>query len=129
MGINDLLGIASRWVHIVSAMTVLGSVIFVRCGARGNTALFSGFRQAIVYVLAGIVASGVYNLLTKPQIPPGYHAAFGVKILLALHVAAVALIATKAEIDEGRRTRQLSGVMVSGFLLVLVSAYLRWLSR
>ena len=129
MELHDLLGIASRWVHIVSAITVLGSVIFVRCGLAGQTALFAGFHRAILYALAGLFASGLYNFLTKMNTSPAYHIAFAVKLLLALHVAAVTLLAARPDVAEPKRSRQLGGVMASGFLIVLVSGYMRWLSR
>ncbi len=117
----DLLGIASRWVHIVSAITVLGSVIFARCGLGEQFGLFASFRKALVYALVGLVASGLYNFFAKASTPPPYHLAFGIKVLLALHVGAVVLVA--------KNKRQLTGVMASGFVIVLISGYLRWLSR
>jgi hypothetical protein len=48
---------------------------------------------------------------------------------LALHVIAVAFVAAKPHVDEQKRDRQLLGVIISGMVIVLLSSYLRWLSR
>jgi uncharacterized BrkB/YihY/UPF0761 family membrane protein len=49
---------------------------------------------------------------------------FGIKMLLALHVFVVTIIATKPNND--RRSRQLMGVVISGILILIISAAFRW---
>lgn len=123
----DLAGIFFRWVHIVSAIVLLGGVIFVRILRQPS--LMAPFRGAAIVSIGAILASGVYNLLHKASTPPPYHMIFGVKFLLALHVFAVALIITKQGTPDSKRHRLLGGVVGSGLAITLLSAYLRWLSR
>jgi uncharacterized membrane protein len=53
---------------------------------------------------------------------------FGLKILLALHVLAASALAVKpletAE-DERKRVRRMTGVVISGLVVILIGAYLR----
>jgi len=45
-------------------------------------------------------------------------------MLAVLHLLAVSVLATRA--DNPRRSRQLTGVVVSGVIIVILSAALRW---
>jgi hypothetical protein len=45
-------------------------------------------------------------------------------MLLALHVFAVAILATRP--NNARRSRQLTGIVISGVLIVISSAAFRW---
>jgi hypothetical protein len=49
---------------------------------------------------------------------------FGIKMLLVLHVFAVTTLATRP--DNARRTRQLTGIAISGIGIVILSVVLRW---
>jgi hypothetical protein len=49
---------------------------------------------------------------------------FGIKMLLVLHVFAVTILATRP--DNQRRARQLTGVVISGVFIVILSVILRW---
>ena len=51
--------------------------------------------------MAGLVLSGVYNYLSKPGHSVWYHALFGIKILLVLHVFSVAILRRRREIRDG----------------------------
>ena len=48
---------------------------------------------------------------------------FGIKILLALHVFAVAFLITKPV--NPRRSRMMTGTIISGLIILAISAYLR----
>jgi hypothetical protein len=48
---------------------------------------------------------------------------FGIKILLALHVFAGAILATRS--DDAKSLRRMTGVIISGLAVLLVAAYLR----
>lgn len=129
MEASDLVALISRWIHILSAIALLGSMIFAWIAlAPGHTAALSRFRGVAGAAIAGLVVSGLYNLLSKAAVPPGYHAIFGVKFLLALHVFAVGWLATGAGADEAKRSRWVKGVAISGIVIVLLSGYLRMLS-
>jgi len=126
------LGIFMRWVHIASAVALLGGVWharFVVYPAGADTeAVWRRFAPWLTSAVAGLLGSGLYNLLTKPEYPRGYHFWFGVKILLALHVFAVAFLLARAPAPASKRGRWMTGVAVSGALILAISAYLRWIS-
>ncbi|MCC6591129.1 MAG: hypothetical protein IT168_30870 [Bryobacterales bacterium] len=124
---SDLLGIVSRFVHVTSAIVLLGGAIFARTVRQAN--LMRKFGGLAVTAAVAIVLSGLYNLLTKVNTPKPYHMVFGIKFLLALHVLAVGVMAAKANVDEQKRQRWLTSVSISGLAIALLSAYLRWLSR
>jgi hypothetical protein len=73
--------------------------------------------------MAGLVLSGLVNFLAKPGHSSTYLILFGVKILLALHVFAVAILIAAPK--NPRRARQMFGVAVSGLAIILLSAYLK----
>ena len=113
------LPLAMRWLHIVSVVILLGGVFYARV-VVGEMA--KSFKPLAYGAIGGILISGTYNFLSKSVHPPHYHAWFGVKILLALHVFAATIL-----YREGKR-RALTGVIITGSLILAISAYLRWLS-
>ncbi|MFN7921086.1 MAG: hypothetical protein U0Q16_13380 [Bryobacteraceae bacterium] len=131
MDAADVVALVSRWVHILSAVTLLGAMFFARVALvpASQTGLLARFRGVAGAAIAGLALSGLYNLLTKAAVPPGYHAIFGVKFLLALHVFAVAWLSTGQGADDSKRARWVTGVMFSGIAIVLLSGVLRWLSH
>jgi uncharacterized membrane protein len=133
---GEILTALMRWIHISSVVTLIGGIIyarFVMIPAAGSlspgdqTALGEGaaqhFRPMVYAAMAGLVISGVFKYLSMPGHSVVYHALFGVKILLVLHVFSVALLATAPK--NPRRARQLFGAAISGLTIVLISAYLK----
>lgn len=133
------LNVVMRFLHIISAVTLLGGVLTWRFAAIPATsalavdtreklgnAIAAALRPAIIFAVAGLVISGIYNFLHKTGLTPTYHAIFGIKVLLALHVFAAAILAARP--DNPRRSRQLTGVAISGIIIVALSAVLRGLS-
>ena len=114
-----------RWLHIASIVILLGGISYARFFA-GSFA--PRFRPWIWITTVTILCSGLYNLLTKEGIPPAYHMWFGIKMLLVLHIFVVGLLITTKAIDDTKRLRMMGGIAASGFVVVLVSAYLRWIS-
>src|SRR5947209_7469813 len=116
---DAILPLAMRWLHISSVVILLGGVFYARMvvGDIGKR-----FKPLAYAAIGGILVSGTYNFLSKSKFPPHYHAWFGVKILLALHVFAVMIL-----YREGK-TRSLTGVVISGALILAISAFLRWMS-
>jgi hypothetical protein len=136
------LNILMRFVHIISAITLLGGVLtwvfavtpaLAALGpAPGNDtrrkvddAIAAALRPFVLAAIGGLLVSGIYNFLNKTGLTPAYHAVIGVKFLLVLHVFAVAIIAMKP--DNAKRSRQLTGVALSGVVIVILSAVLRWI--
>ncbi len=138
----EVLGVLSRWLHIASALLLIGGAFYARSVAvPGLHALPSDdrfqvwsvfiarFRPVVYGAIAGLVVSGIYNLATHPGHTRVYHIWFGIKMLLSAHVFAAALLATREPDEkpdeESRRERRLSGVVISGLIVVLIAAYLR----
>jgi uncharacterized membrane protein len=136
----DVLNIFMRVLHILSAVALAGGALAWRFAAIPATepladdtrrkvgdAMARAWRPFLILASAGILISGFYNFLRKKGLPPGYHAIFGIKVLLALHVIAVLLIAAKP--GNEKRSRQLTGVIFSAVIIVVLSAVLRWLQQ
>jgi len=88
----------------------------------------AGFRPLLYTVLVTILGAGLYNYLTKPSYPPHYHMWIGIKFLFVLHIFAVAILYANRDVDEAKRNRWLAGMVVSGLIVIAISAYLRWIS-
>jgi hypothetical protein len=121
-----------RSVHAVSAVLLVGGLVFARLGLAPvaapdvvGRALLRNRPLMIVTILA-LLASGVYNATFMGGRPVAYHILFGIKLLLALHVFAAALLAARPNADPGRRIRQLTGILVSGLAVVALGVVLRY---
>ena len=129
-----LLGVFMRWVHIASMAILLGGVVFARFVLREDVRhsrafqLAQDFRPWIYVTIAALLGSGLYNFLTKGFYPLGYHVLFGLKILLVLHIFAAMILFSVPGGTAEKRDRSLTGVIISGFIVLLLSACLRWLS-
>lgn len=132
----DALFVVMRWVHLISMATLVGGMIFGRLvmtsslgalapdarQAFGDRAA-AAYRPLVVAAIVGLVLSGTYNLMTNPGHTPKYHMLLGVKLLLALHVFAVALLISQPK--NPKRARLMTGTLISGLIIVAISAYLR----
>jgi hypothetical protein len=116
---NAALPIAMRFLHIASVIVLLGGIFYARF-AVGELSI--GFKPAIYTAILGILASGIYQFVTKPFYPPTYQMMFGIKMLLALHVFAAAILYKKG------KERALTGIVISGTVIVAISSYLRYIS-
>jgi uncharacterized membrane protein len=125
-----------RWLHISAAVTLVGGMIFSRwvltraAGALAPDArdVFLDRAAAIYQPLAfaaigALLVSGIYNVLTIPGHSPLYHALLGVKLLLAMHVFAVAILLGRPH--NPRRARMTAGAAISGLAIIAIAAYLR----
>jgi putative copper export protein len=132
----DILTVVMRWLHLTSMATLLGGMLYWRLIlAPASETLSPETRQAlgdkaaslfspIVFAsIGGLLISGVFKYLTSPGHQPIYHMLFGIKMLLALHVFAVGILIVRP--GNPRRTRMLTGTVISGLFIVLLSAWLR----
>ena len=115
---DAILPIAMRWLHIASVIVLLGGVFYARFAAREMTA---GFKPMAYVAIGAILVSGTYNFLNKSFYPPHYHMWFGIKILLVLHIFAATIL-------YRGKTRALTGIVISGAIVIAISGWLRWLS-
>jgi putative copper export protein len=132
----DVLFVLMRWLHLASMATLVGGILFGRLvmtsslGALAPDArdAFAGraaarYRPLVLTAIVGLIVSGTYNLLTNPGHTPKYHMLLGIKLLLVLHVFAVALLITQPK--NPRRARMMTGTLISGLIILAISAYLR----
>ncbi len=125
-----------RFLHIVSAVMLVGGVLAWRLAAipasaalatetrsKVGDAIAAAWRPFLLFAVFGLLVSGTYNFLHKTGLTPAYHAVFGIKILLALHVFVVGYLACRP--GNARRDRQLTGVAISGVIVVALSSILR----
>jgi len=138
----EVVGILMRWAHIASSAVLIGGLIYARLvvapvlaesspeeRAEALDGLGKRFRPLVYAAIAGLVVSGFYNFLMHRGHTPYYHAWFGVKVLLALHVFAASVLAVRSARapgeEEARRLRRMTGAILSGMLVILIAAYLR----
>src|SRR5712692_9063254 len=139
--LRAVLGVCMRWIHIASMVTLIGSFIYARfvlAPALGSIAepgrstiakqAVERFRPLLFTVLVTLLGSGLYNYLSKASYPPHYHMWIGIKFLFVLHIFAVSILYTIPGAGEPKRKRWLTGMVVSGLLIIAISAYLRWIS-
>jgi hypothetical protein len=115
---DGLLHLGMRWLHVASVVVLLGGIFYARF-AVGDLA--QGFKPMAYAAIGGILISGTYNFLSKQAYPPHYHMWFGIKILLVLHIFAATIL-------YRGKTRALTGIVISGAIVLGISAWLRWLS-
>ncbi len=115
---DALLSVSMRWLHFASIAILLGGVFYARF-AVGD--LQEGFKPWAYAAIGGILISGTYNFLSKPSYPPHYHMWFGIKILLVLHIFAATIL-------YRGKTRALTGIIISGAIVIAISGWLRWLA-
>ena len=134
---GDALPVIMRWIHITSMATLIGGVLYARLvmfpamaalpeDARAALAerAAARFRPSVLAAIAGLIISGLFRLLTTPGHNRFYHMLLGVKLLLVLHVFAVALLIVQPQ--HPRRVRLMTGIMISGLVIIGISA---WLNR
>ena len=133
----DYLSLFMLALHIICAVTLVGGAIAWRLASlpsmqlldpavrtKVENAAAAAWRPVVFAAIAGVLISGIYNFMHRPVKTQTFHMLFGIKMLLALHVFAVWGIAAKP--DNAKRSRQLTGVVVSGVLILIISAAFRW---
>jgi putative copper export protein len=133
----EWLTVLMRWIHLSSMATLVGGMIFGRLvmthsmqtvspesrNSLGDRAAMA-YRPLVIAAVFGSIVSGIYKFLSTTGHSPLYHALFGIKMLLVLHMYAVAILIVQPKNE--RRGRMMTGVMISGLIIILISA---WLSR
>jgi hypothetical protein len=112
------LTMGARWLHFSGVIVLAGGLFYARVVAKD---LIPGFKPWGYAAIGAILVSGIFNILSKPSIPPHYYAWFGVKMLLALHVFAVVAF------YRGKQ-RSMSGALIGAALIVGISEVLRYIS-
>ena len=122
MDLSFLFATLMRFAHIGGAIVVLGGLF--RAQISGLSAVDS-YRKWLTAGAVVLVLSGAWQfMLRMHNAPKGWHAGIGLKILLALHVVAVSLLLGRDGMDEAKRARLARGAVISGWVVVLVGAFL-----
>jgi uncharacterized membrane protein len=132
----DVINVIMRWLHISSMATLIGGMIFGRAVMSQAAAALSAdaresfmdraaafYRPLVFSAMGGLLISGTYTILTRAGQTPVYHMLLGVKLLLAMHVFAVAILITQPK--NPRRARMMAGAAISGLAIIAISACLR----
>jgi uncharacterized membrane protein len=130
------LAVFMRWLHISSVATLIGGMIFGRFVVTPASSALSAetqkafgekaaaaFRPLVAAAIVCLLVSGMYNIISAPGHTVKYHILLGVKLLLVLHVFAVAWLVVQP--NNQRRARMMFGGAISGLIIILISAYLR----
>jgi hypothetical protein len=88
-----------------------------------NERAAAAYRPVVFVAIAGLLVSGLYNILSSPGHTVRYHIVLGIKLLLVAHVFAVSLLIVRPH--NPRRARMMTGAFISGLIIVLISVYLR----
>lgn len=125
-----------RWLHISSVAFLVGGMLYggavmfsaaagLADDSRADLARRAAKRfgtPAIIAVLA-LIVSGTFHILNFPGRSSSYHMLLGIKLLLALHVFAVAVL---VGINRTRRPgRAMLGAAITGLVIIGISAFLR----
>jgi uncharacterized membrane protein len=135
---TEALNVIMRWLHITSVVVLLGGVFYARLvvapavqslpAAQQDSlgdAMALRFRSLLYGAVFFLLATGIYNFFMNLGRGPLYEALLGVKMLLVLHVMAVSFLIVKPA--NAKRTRQMTGIVISGLVIVAISAILRQL--
>jgi len=133
----DYLSVSMLALHVICAVTLLGGALAWRVAAipgiqlleagtkaKVDNAIAAAWRPVVIASVLGLLVTGVYNLMHRTVQTKQFHMLFGIKMLLALHVFAVSYLATRP--NNARRSRQLTGIVISGAAIVIISAAFRW---
>ncbi len=139
----EWLEILSQWLHLMSAVALIGGLLYTRLvlvpslveappESRGKLVerLVERWRPIAFTAMGVLLLTGLYNFLTHVRgHSRAYHMAFGIKILLVLHVfSVVMLLAVPPGVNparDARRPRLMLGAVLSGLVILLLSAFLR----
>jgi uncharacterized membrane protein len=140
-------GLLSRLAHILSAVTLVGGLIYLRtmivparetAADAGDSAdrYFLGRRSnwaaCVMACAAFLIASGLYNYITKVRVERfdmAYHALFGVKFLLGLFVIFAASV-TAGRTEAAQKVREkmrgwLNLAIAAALVVILIGSTMR----
>ncbi len=124
---NEVVGVIVRATHILSIVMLLGSAFYIRFVEKGIERIPAWY---VLLPTVGVLATGAYQFWTTIQtglVDKGWHITFGIKMLFVLHILAISLLQLRAQADEAKRKKWMNGIVISGVLVVILSATLRLL--
>ena len=146
MDANQILGLLSRWFHIIPVISLVGGTVFMRISlvpAANQTSASSELREAVrkrwaklvMLSILFLLVTGLYNAVTKMrgyEVPSVYGILFMVKLVVGFVVfvlsARLAGRSDKAVKFREQETKWLNIVCVLMLALVLVAGYMKFVS-
>ena len=145
MDSSSILPLVMRWFHMIGAVTLVGSALYMYFALRAALPLLDGetregFRTKVMnrwkhFVAAAFVllfASGFYNYLTitrhMHEDQPLYHMLFGVKFLLALAAFALVFVVTSTmawSVKLREKPLMWHLAVLTSIAVVLIASYMR----
>jgi hypothetical protein len=129
------LQVAMRCLHFCSLAVLLGGVAYWRLILMPSTVALplgereelserdaAAFRPFALLAIAGLIVSGVFNILAFPGHKPMHNALLGIKLLLAAHVFVSTLLALRP--GNKRRGRLLLSAAITGVFVIGIATYL-----
>ena len=135
---TDALNVLMRWMHITSVVVLVGGVLYARLlivpaiaslpadqqDSLGD-AMAARYRSLLYLAMLLLTGTGIYNMVMNTGRGPFYQSLLGTKLLLVLHVFAVGFLIVKPK--NPKRARQMTGIAISGVIIIAISAVLRQL--
>jgi uncharacterized membrane protein len=135
---TDALNVIMRWLHISSVVVLVGGVLYARLviapalaslatqdQERLGAAMAARYRSLLYLAMLFLLGTGIYNFFMNLGRGPLYQSLLGIKLLLVLHVFAVGSLIVKPK--NAKRARQMTGLLISGLIIIAISAVLRQL--
>jgi hypothetical protein len=125
---DALLSILPRLLHFTGLFLLVGPMFYARLMAATPPAFA---RPLVLLGSALTLIGGFWNFFMRigAGVPKGYHMVFGIKFLLALHIIAMAFLMTNAAAPAEKRTRWMTGALITVVLNVILASYLRFLTQ
>lgn len=102
------------YLHLAAAAVLFAMILFSKVKAWRGVAVISSIL---------LLLTGAHNFMTRMvDAPKGWHAAVGVKVLLALHVIAVVFLIARGSTPE-KEARWGKSILITGTLVMLIGLY------
>ena len=125
MDIEVAVSVLMRAIHIFTGALLVGTALY---SWLSDTPIARSLKGPILASCGFIIISGGYTLMTKAVTPPGYHLWFGIKLLFVMHILAVHFMMAIQDMSETKKLRLARGIALSGTVVIILSAILRWKS-
>jgi len=147
METQELVTLLARWLHIFSAIALVGGTVFIRfalvpalAGADGegvddsvSGAIYRRWTRIVMVAIAWLLITGIYNaaiMAVRYDLGPVYNALLGIKMLLAFVIFALAsLLAGRSALARRLRTRERTWLNLNLLLMVVLISIASFLKQ
>lgn len=123
---DDTIATVFRVVHFLSIVMLIGSAFYIRFVEKGIERIPAWY---VLVPAIGVLGSGAWSFIRMIRlgVPSSWHIIFGIKALFVLHILAIMLLQLRGEVDEAKRKRWMTGIVISGSLVIVLSTTMRLL--